>query len=104
MKLDEFEKLCNKATRDWESGYVPVDNHVHWRSIGPVTFGLQQSISDAAFTNAARDMAPKMIRLIKLAQGCLACDDPIITPGKWDVCDICPACHFFKVLAELGQP
>jgi len=101
MKLSEFEALCNKATREWHSGYVPVNEHTHWQSVGPVTFGMQQAISDAAFADAARTMAHKLIGLLKIALDVLACDEPIFSAGKWDLCGACPACHFFETLAEM---
>jgi len=75
MKLSEFEALCNKATREWHSGYVPVNEHTHWQSVGPVTFGMQQAISDAAFADAARTMAHKLLKVAKAAKSWLAVAD-----------------------------
>jgi len=75
MKLSEFEALCNKATREWHSGYVPVNEHTHWQSVGPVTFGMQQAISDAAFADAARTMAHKLLKVAKAAKAWLAVAD-----------------------------
>ena len=75
MKLEDFEKLANAASREWTSGYVPISRHRHWQSIGPVTLGMDQAIVDADFTLACRDMVPKLLKVIKASErlGCGCC-------------------------------
>jgi len=98
MKLEDFEKLANAASREWTSGYVPISRHRHWQSIGPVTLGMDQAIVDADFTLACRDMVPKLINLAKEVDCCLgALEQLSIQPGS--------ALHrvLKKVRAELEQ-
>jgi hypothetical protein len=100
MKLEEFEKLANAASREWRSGYVPALKHSHWQSVGPVTFGMKQAIVDADFTLACSVMVPKIIKALRAASHC----NRLL--NEWDLIRQHSYAHeeLSAALAELEKP
>ena len=107
MKLDDIEKLSNAVTEGpWteeyeNSGYIMAHQKGGGHDICKMTTGGTKA--DAAFIAASRDMTPKLIKLVRIAADTLFCDDPAISPGKWDMCGVCPACLFFQLLEEVEK-
>lgn len=64
MKLEDIKKLCDEATPKelWCKSYIPANEEgTHWRSLGPIAFGMDQAIKDSEFIAAARTLLPKLL-------------------------------------------
>lgn len=68
MKYEDFEKLADAASREWDCKSTPIAKPGYWRSIGPVTLGREQADADAAFIVACRTMVPKLLNVVKEAE------------------------------------